>query len=212
VALSFRQIFQRELDAINFRRRKIKAGEVRAVREQELSEIRRAAPQPTDIAGDHYLRDRSEIRLAERLPASEMRSARLAGESDLTGLAFSGGGIRSASFCLGVLQGLDSLTDHSEPHVLDAIDYLSVVSGGSYIGTSLVAAMMQPDYSFPFDSRLDDQETPETLHLRDFSNFLVPNRDYRLSHQRHFGRPRIGCERRTHTSSAASTGGDHHPL
>ena len=175
MALSFHQIFQRELHAINFRRRKIEAGEVRAVREQELPEIRRAAPQPSDIAGDHYLRNRSEITLAERAPSSEMRSARLAGESDLTGLAFSGGGIRSASFCLGVLQGLDLLTDHNEPHVLDAIDYLSVVSGGSYIGTSLVAAMMQPDYSFPFDSRLDDQETPETLHLRDFSNFLVPN-------------------------------------
>ena len=40
------------------------------------------------------------------------------------GLALSGGGIRSASFGLGVLQAL------LENHVLDKIDYLSTVSGG----------------------------------------------------------------------------------
>lgn len=51
--------------------------------------------------------------------------------SDTIGLAFSGGGIRSASFCLGVLQ---SLTEHGW---LPYIDYLSTVSGGGYIGTYL---------------------------------------------------------------------------
>lgn len=44
----------------------------------------------------------------------------------LTGLAFSGGGIRSASFNLGALQALDAL------HALPRIDYMSSVSGGSY--------------------------------------------------------------------------------
>jgi hypothetical protein len=47
------------------------------------------------------------------------------------GLALSGGGIRSASFGLGVLQAL------LENHVLDKIDYLSTVSGGGYIGSAL---------------------------------------------------------------------------
>jgi len=42
----------------------------------------------------------------------------------LTGLACSGGGIRSASFCLGVLQGLQS------KDVIRHMDYLSTVSGG----------------------------------------------------------------------------------
>src|SRR6266545_5083592 len=47
------------------------------------------------------------------------------------GVAFSGGGIRSATFNLGVLQGL------SEIGLLPFIDYLSTVSGGGYIGAWL---------------------------------------------------------------------------
>ncbi len=49
----------------------------------------------------------------------------------LTGLALSGGGIRSASFCLGVMQAM------AHNHWLEKIDYLSTVSGGGYIGSSL---------------------------------------------------------------------------
>src|ERR1700678_1725174 len=45
----------------------------------------------------------------------------------LTGLAFSGGGIRSAPFNLGVLQAL------AELKLLHRFDYLSTVSGGGYI-------------------------------------------------------------------------------
>ena len=96
-------------------------------------------------------------------------------ESNLTGLALSGGGVRSASLCLGVLQALDPLCGEDEPEPLDAFDYISAVSGGGYIGTSLVAGLLQSNGSFPFDSKLDQQETPETQHLRDFSNFLAPN-------------------------------------
>src|ERR1051325_3016648 len=47
---------------------------------------------------------------------------------DRVGLAFSGGGIRSATFNLGVLKALQDL------HVLKRVDYLSTVSGGGYIG------------------------------------------------------------------------------
>ncbi|MEJ2179211.1 MAG: hypothetical protein P8Y28_01960 [Gammaproteobacteria bacterium] len=49
----------------------------------------------------------------------------------LAGLSLSGGGIRSASFCLGVLQAL------SYNRWLTKIDYLSTVSGGGYIGSSI---------------------------------------------------------------------------
>src|SRR5262245_59820143 len=45
------------------------------------------------------------------------------------GVGFSGGGIRSATFNLGVLQGL------AEHGLLKYIDYLSTVSGGGYIGS-----------------------------------------------------------------------------
>jgi hypothetical protein len=51
----------------------------------------------------------------------------LAVEQNLVGLAFSGGGIRSATFNLGVLQAL------AEAKILSAFDYLSTVSGGGYI-------------------------------------------------------------------------------
>lgn len=48
-----------------------------------------------------------------------------------SGLGLSGGGIRSATFCLGVLQAL------TEKDILRRFDYISSVSGGGYIATSL---------------------------------------------------------------------------
>jgi hypothetical protein len=48
--------------------------------------------------------------------------------TDLRGLALSGGGIRSATFCLGVLQQL------AAEGRLRCFDYLSTVSGGGFIG------------------------------------------------------------------------------
>src|ERR1700761_6660491 len=55
--------------------------------------------------------------------------------SNVIGLALSGGGIRSAAFCLGAMQALDVRG------LIAKIDYLSTVSGGGYIGTSMTAAM-----------------------------------------------------------------------
>ena len=49
------------------------------------------------------------------------------------GLSFSGGGIRSATFNLGILQGL------ARWGVLPSVDYISTVSGGGYIGSWLAA-------------------------------------------------------------------------
>jgi len=56
-----------------------------------------------------------------------------AAKEELFGLAFSGGGIRSATFNLGVLQAL------AELKLLTRVDYLSTVSGGGYIGSWLTA-------------------------------------------------------------------------
>ena len=52
---------------------------------------------------------------------------------ELVGLAISGGGIRSATFALGVLEGLKQLG------LLKKMHYLSTVSGGGYIGAWLSA-------------------------------------------------------------------------
>jgi len=52
-------------------------------------------------------------------------------DQPLSGIAISGGGIRSASFALGVIQAL------AWRGALSKFDYLSTVSGGGYIGSSL---------------------------------------------------------------------------
>jgi len=53
-------------------------------------------------------------------------------------LCFSGGGIRSATFGLGVLQGLAAFSrkrSGERPDLLGEFDYLSTVSGGGYLGS-----------------------------------------------------------------------------
>ncbi len=90
-------------------------------------------------------------------------------DSELVGLALSGGGIRSASFCLGVLQALNTLD------LLKKVDYLSTVSGGGYIGTSMCAAMSSAKTAnFPFASELAADEPAGLQHIRDYSNYLFP--------------------------------------
>lgn len=51
--------------------------------------------------------------------------------SDVVGLAVSGGGIRSSTFALGVVQGL------ARHGILKQVDVLSTVSGGGYLGSFL---------------------------------------------------------------------------
>ena len=97
-------------------------------------------------------------------------------ESDVVGLALSGGGVRSAAFALGVLQALE------ETKVLGRCDYLSSVSGGGYIGSSLSAALQSSGGIFPFRSQLAQDETPSLQHLRDHSNYLFPRRELALLH------------------------------
>ncbi len=55
--------------------------------------------------------------------------------NSLVGLAFSGGGIRSATINLGIAQALH------ERGVFDHVDYMSSVSGGGYLGASISTAM-----------------------------------------------------------------------
>ena len=52
-----------------------------------------------------------------------------------TALCLSGGGIRSAAFCLGALQAL------AAKRLLGEFNYLSTVSGGGYIGAWLATIM-----------------------------------------------------------------------
>ena len=68
----------------------------------------------------------------QRVPPDGNPASR-AERAGLLGLAFSGGGIRSATFNLGVLQGLAGVS------LLTEIDYLSTVSGGGYIGSWFIS-------------------------------------------------------------------------
>jgi Patatin-like phospholipase len=89
-------------------------------------------------------------------------------DANVVGLALSGGGVRSAAFCLGALQGLN------ETGVLERVDYLSTVSGGGYIGCSLSAGLETTGGEFPFERLALEDETPAVQHLRDYSNYLFP--------------------------------------
>jgi len=71
-----------------------------------------------------YIRKRRE----QFFPEEKRRLDPEGNPTELTGLALSGGGIRSATFSLGVMQAL------ARHGLLDKFDYLSTVSGGGYIG------------------------------------------------------------------------------
>jgi hypothetical protein len=97
------------------------------------------------------------------------------GERPPSALCISGGGIRSATFGLGAIQGL------AEHGVLERIDYLSTVSGGGYIGSWLTAWVsragglksviprLRPDAAKAGPDELDPIQ-----HLREYNSYLSP--------------------------------------
>ncbi|MFQ5526622.1 MAG: hypothetical protein ACE5GX_10210, partial [Thermoanaerobaculia bacterium] len=97
---------------------------------------------------------------------------------DRIGLALSGGGIRSATFNLGMLQKL------AEFKLLSGFDYLATVSGGGYIGSFWSAWLCRQKQlqslgkvTAPkvFPTRDPGKPEPRPVrHLREFSNFLRP--------------------------------------
>lgn len=107
----------------------------------------------------------------------------------LIGLAFSGGGIRSATFNLGVIQAL------AKKKLLHKFDYLSTVSGGSYIGSWLTSWAYREQQNTPCNieqkngiehvqDKLNDKTNPmenkaeprEISWLRQYSNYLTPRK------------------------------------
>ncbi len=115
--------------------------------------------------------------------------------ADVMGLALSGGGIRSATFNLGLLEGLHRLD------LLRLFDYLSTVSGGGYVGGFWSEWMARRRDRLPRGPQETDEsrqrrqvpseelfppirrpspppgttiESDAERHLREFSDFLAP--------------------------------------
>jgi len=100
--------------------------------------------------------------------------------SDALGVALSGGGIRSAAFCLGVLQGM------ARTGWLRRVDFLSTVSGGGFIGAFLgrsFDALRDPRTllgetrgAVPerVERELTDPNAPSVGWLRTNANYLAP--------------------------------------
>ncbi len=91
------------------------------------------------------------------------------------GLCFSGGGIRSATFNLGILQGL------AELNLLRCFDYLSTVSGGGYIHQWFAAWSLRRGFDqvekrlIPLPEPDNPGDHPEPIRwLRRYSNYLTP--------------------------------------
>lgn len=89
----------------------------------------------------------------------------------LVGLALSGGGIRSATFNLGLLQAL------AEADLLKSVDYLSTVSGGGYVGgclTSLIGRSGAGPERARFPFLPADGQPPALTKLRNSVDYLAP--------------------------------------
>jgi hypothetical protein len=94
---------------------------------------------------------------------------RSAAAVDQSALCLSGGGIRSASFSLGVIQAL------ARAGLLKQFDYLSTVSGGGFIGSWLSMLIAQKGSVAAAEQELRDSAgAPAVAALRDYTDYLTP--------------------------------------
>ena len=191
--MDFAQVLEDELRLIGSRRRQVRA----LAPSSDPRSPKRCRPTTenaptTESATGPRRAGRSPRRPGAGDPQKQARLQAL--DRHLAGLAISGGGIRSATFALGVLQALADLK------LLSRFDYLSTVSGGGYIGGWLTAwikrqgdpmaveKQLSPSRivearSDPTDrlirsplpeKRIVDEEPEPIHHLRSYSNFLTP--------------------------------------
>jgi len=95
---------------------------------------------------------------------------------DAVGLAISGGGIRSATFSLGVVQHLAC------KGIVKEVDFVSTVSGGGYLGSFMSSYLNDPNHpqvgldpqqhKWPF-GKLGDVESKAVRHLRNHSKYMA---------------------------------------
>jgi hypothetical protein len=106
----------------------------------------------------------------ENLVKQRREALQLHTDPDRVALALSGGGIRSATFSLGVVQALAEApsgcapVDSFKSSLLSRIDYLSTVSGGGYLGGFLCSLFL------PGRLRAAEAESSEKHHSSDKSD------------------------------------------
>lgn len=96
----------------------------------------------------------TEARFLQKRRAALGRPAEEGGLVDAAGLCLSGGGIRSATFSLGIVQVL------ARQGLLQQFDYLSTVSGGGYAGTFVTAMLGTPRETAPKTDRPEHAKEP----------------------------------------------------
>ncbi|MCS6928796.1 MAG: patatin-like phospholipase family protein [Saprospiraceae bacterium] len=116
------------------------------------------------VERERYLKKRREL---NKLPPLT--------DDNIVGLAISGGGIRSATLGLGMLQAF------IRAGILKRFDYMSTVSGGGYIGACLSSLLSQePNNVRKYGPPLNDNERykPEEAGLDEENCPLSPKIDY----------------------------------
>ncbi|MDP1560576.1 MAG: patatin-like phospholipase family protein [Pirellulaceae bacterium] len=168
------------------------------IQEEYLHILSRRANALADLKVDASRQDNPDREALERLAGMRTESHQNEDsrphERNLIGVALSGGGIRSATFCLGALQSL------AELGLLKFCDYISAVSGGGYIASWLAAWIKREgelgnvetqlrrsrhsqaeakrgfiEYESEVKAGTVRESEPEPLaHIREFSFFLSP--------------------------------------
>lgn len=143
---------------------------------EELDEIDRARALRHSSNGSATSNGSAASNSSGAAPAELVDPVDRAIHGRLVGLAFSGGGIRSATFNLGVLQAL------GDAGLVGHIDYLSTVSGGGYIGSWLESwiqqgsdAKVEQDLA-PARAPASQTEPDPVQFLRSYSNYLTPEK------------------------------------
>jgi choline dehydrogenase-like flavoprotein len=148
------------------------AKEPEDVRERYWQRFTQAYPKKLRESEAKVVRDRREnagITNSSSTPPNDAIS------NDYVGLAISGGGIRSATFHLGILQTL------ARARLISQIDFMSTVSGGGYIGAFLGrlfsrAAPKAKNIVEGVCQRVEDSQSEEVEWLRRSANYIAPNR------------------------------------
>lgn len=121
--------------------------------------------QPSNLHSDHSAPPATHSQAPVK---PDHHDGHLALPDNTLGLALSGGGIRSATFCLGVIQSL------AKQDWLKHVDYLSTVSGGGYTGAFLGRFFDVCQDQDQIHDALTDSRSQPVHWLRTHSNYLAP--------------------------------------